>query len=45
MHVVVHDVTGALSGYDSDVAGQRTLAVLETYAFVSQASGAKTAQG
>ena len=45
MHVVVHDVTGALSGYDSDVAGQRTLAVLETYAFVSQASGSKTPQG
>ena len=45
MHVVVHDVTGAISGFDSDVGGQRTLAVLETYAFVSQASGAKTAQG
>ena len=45
MHVVVHDVTGGISSYDSDVAGQRTLAVLETYAFVSQASGAKTAQG
>ena len=45
MHVVVHDVTGAISGFDSDVGGQRTLAVLETYAFVSQASGAKTTQG
>jgi len=45
MHVVVHDVTGGISSYDSDVAGQRTLAVLETYAFVSQASGSKTPQG
>jgi len=45
MHVVVHDVTNAISGFDSDVAGQRTLAVLETFAFVSQAAGAKTAQG
>ena len=45
MNVVVHDVTGGISSYDSDVAGQRTLAVLETYAFVSQASGSKTPQG
>ena len=45
MHIVVHDTHGAVSGYDSDVAGQRTLAVLETYAFVSQAASAKTGQG
>ena len=45
MHIVVHDTHGTVSGYDSDVAGQRTLAVLETYAFVSQAASAKTAQG
>ena len=45
MHVVVHDKTSGITGFDSDVAGQRTNAVLETYPFVSQAGSAKTVQG
>ena len=45
IHVVVHDGTGDISGYDSDVAGGRTSAVLEVYSFLSQASDAKTSQG
>ena len=45
VHVVVYDATGALRGYASDIAGQRTLSVIETYAFVSQADTARTAQG
>ena len=45
MHVVVYDTTGAISGFDNDIAGQRTTSVLETFAFVSQAASAKTAQG
>ena len=45
MHVVVHDMDGGISGFDSDVAGQRTNAVLEVYPFVSQAASAKTPQG
>jgi len=45
MHIVVYDTTGAITGYDNDVAGQRTTSVLETFPFVSQASSAKTPQG
>jgi len=45
MHVVVYDTTAAITGFDNDVAGQRTTSVLETYAFVSQAASAKTTQG
>jgi len=45
MHVVVYDTTGAISGFDNDIAGQRTTSVLETFAFVSQAASSKTAQG
>jgi len=45
MHVVVFDRTGDLSGFRKDTAGERTNAVLETFAFVSQAASAKTAQG
>jgi hypothetical protein len=45
MHIVVYDKTGGITGYDYDIAGQRTLAVLETYAFVSQAASAKKAGG
>ena len=45
MHIVVYDYTGGITGYDTDVAGQRTNSVLETYAFVSQAASAKTPQG
>ena len=45
MHIVVFDTTGNISGFRKDTAGERTNAVLETYAFVSKAFGAKTAQG
>jgi hypothetical protein len=45
MHVVVYDTTGAITGFDNDLAGQRTTSVLETFAFVSQALSSKTAQG
>ena len=45
MHVVVFDAGGNVTGFDADLAGQRGNAAMETYPFVSQASGAKTAQG
>jgi len=45
MHVVVFDSTGGNTGFDADVAGQRTNAVMEVYPFVSQAGEAKTPQG
>ena len=45
MHVVVYDTTGDISGFRVDTNGERTNAVLETFAFVSQAASAKTAQG
>ena len=45
MHVVVFDRTGDISGFRADTNGERTNSVLETFAFVSQAASAKTAQG
>ncbi len=45
MHIVVFDNTGDISGFRKDTAGERGQSVLETYAFVSKAFGAKTAQG
>jgi len=45
MHIVVYDTTGDISGFKVDTNGERTQAVLETYAFVSQAASAKTTQG
>jgi len=45
MHIVVYDRDGGISGFDADIAGQRTTAVLETFPFVSQANTAKTPQG
>ena len=36
LHIVVYDSTGNQSGFDNDVAGQRTSSVLETYAFLSK---------
>ena len=45
MHVVVYDTSGNITGFDADLAGQRGNAAMEVYPFVSQASGAKTAQG
>jgi len=45
MHIVVYDTAGTVTGFDADLAGQRGNAAMETYAFVSQAASAKTAQG
>ena len=45
LHVVVYDTTGAITGYDSDVAGQRTSSVLEVFANMSKSNVAKDAQG
>ena len=45
MHVAVYDATGGITGFDADIGGQRTLAVIETYAFVSQSNNARTPQG
>ena len=45
MHIVVYDYTGGITGFDTDLAGQRTNAVLETFPFVSQALSSKTPQG
>ena len=45
LHVVVADATGAITGYDTDVAGQRTSSVIETFGFMSKNSSAKSPQG
>jgi len=45
LHVVVYDTTGAITGYDIDVAGNRGNAVIETHAFLSKHPNAKTPQG
>jgi hypothetical protein len=45
MHIVVYDTTGDITGYDTDVAGNRTRGVLEIYANVSKNPVAKTPQG
>jgi hypothetical protein len=45
MHIVVYDTTGDITGYDADVAGQRTSSVLEVYANVSKSSVARDSQG
>ena len=45
MHIVVYDTTGKLTGFSESVAGQRTLAVLETYSALSKNPNAKTPQG
>ena len=45
LHVVVYDTTGDLTGYDADVAGQRTSSVLEVFPNMSKSSVARTAQG
>ena len=45
LHVVVADATGAITGYDTDVAGQRTSSVIETFGFMSKNSNAKSPQG
>jgi len=45
LHVVVADATGDLTGYDGDVAGNRTRAVLETFGNMSKNPSAKSPQG
>jgi hypothetical protein len=45
LHIVVYDLTGKISGYAENVAGQRTLSVLEVYTALSKNLNAKTAQG
>ena len=45
MHIVVYDTTGDITGFDNDVAGNRTSSVIEIFAAVSKNSSAKTAQG
>ena len=45
MHIVVYDTTGDITGYDTDVAGNRTRGVIEIYANVSKNPVAKTPQG
>ena len=45
LHVVVYDSTGDITGYDKQVAGSRTSAVIETFANMSKNPIAKTNQG
>tara|TARA_R110002095_G_scaffold96047_2_gene83863 strand:- start:1449 stop:3614 length:2166 start_codon:yes stop_codon:yes gene_type:complete len=45
IHVVVYDTTGAITGYDADVAGNRGNSVIEIHAFMSKHPSAKTPQG
>ncbi len=45
MHVVVYDTTGDITGFDVDVAGNRTKGVIEVFGAMSKNPNAKTAQG
>lgn len=45
LHVVVADGTGDITGFDTDTAGNRTNAVIETFGFMSKNSSAKSPQG
>jgi len=45
LHVAVYDATGDITGYQNDVAGQRTSSVIETYDNTSKNPISKTAQG
>jgi hypothetical protein len=45
LHVAVYDTTGDLTGYDVDVAGQRTSAIIEVFAAMSKNTKAKSPQG
>ena len=45
LHVVVYDTTGDITGYDSDVAGNRAKGVIERHGFMSKNSIAKDSQG
>ena len=45
LHIVVYDVSGKISGFSVDAKGQRTNAVLETFANLSVNNNAKGPQG
>ena len=45
LHVAVYDKTGDITGFDVDVKGQRTSAVVEVFPAMSKNSAAKTTQG
>ena len=45
LHIVVYDITGDITGFDNDVAGQRSSSVIEIFANVSKNSVARTSQG
>ena len=45
LHVAVYDTTGDITGFDVDANGERTNAVIETFARLSKNPSAKTAQG
>ena len=45
LHVVVADGTGNITGYDTDTAGNRTAAVVETFGNMSKNPSAKSPQG
>jgi len=45
LHIVVYDQNGILTGYDNDVAGSRTLSVLETFTNLSKNPTATSPQG
>ena len=45
IHVAVYDTTGDVTGFDVDVAGQRTAAVIEVFANMSKNPSAKTSEG
>ena len=45
IHVAVYDITGDVTGFDVDVAGQRTAAVIELFSGMSKNPNAKTSEG
>ena len=45
LHVAVYDTTGDITGFDADSNGERTNAVIETFARLSKNPSGKTAQG
>ena len=45
IHVAVYDTTGDVTGFDVDVAGQRTAAVIEVFSGMSKNPNAKTSEG
>ena len=45
LHVAVYDKTGDITGFDVDVKGQRTAAIVEVFPAMSKNPSAKTTQG